>query len=44
MPTARICSRKSVAGGIWEIRRQVQKDVLPRKSRLEALLKEVDGQ
>ena len=34
----------SVAAGIWTIRRQVQKDVLPRKRRLEALLKELDGQ
>ena len=33
----------SVAAGVWEIRRQVQKDVLPRKHRLEGLLKELDG-
>jgi hypothetical protein len=33
----------SVAGGIWEIRRQVKKDVLPRKRRLEAMLKELDA-
>jgi len=33
----------SVAGGVWEIRRQVRKDVLPRKRRLEALLKELDA-
>ena len=33
----------SVAGGIWELRRQVHKDVLPRKYRLEALLKELDA-
>jgi hypothetical protein len=33
----------SVAAGIWEVRRQVQKDVLPRKQRLEALLKELDA-
>jgi hypothetical protein len=34
----------SVAAGVWEIRRQVQKDVLPRRRRLEALLKEIDGE
>jgi len=33
----------SVAAGIWTNRRQVQKDVLPRKRRLEALLKELDA-
>ena len=33
----------SVAAGVWEIRRQVQKDVLPRKHRLEVLLKELDA-
>jgi hypothetical protein len=33
----------SVAAGAWEVRRQVQKDVLPRKQRLEALLKELDA-
>ena len=33
----------SVAVGVWEQRRQVQRDVLPRKHRLEALLKELDG-
>ncbi len=33
----------SVAAGIWTIRRAVQKDVLPRKHRLEALLKELDA-
>jgi hypothetical protein len=33
----------SVAAGIWTTRRQVQKDVLPRKRRLEALLKELDA-
>lgn len=32
-----------VAAGVWEVRRQVQKDVLPRKRRLEALLKELDA-
>jgi hypothetical protein len=34
----------SVAAGVWAIRRQVQQDVLPRRRRLEALLKELDGQ
>ena len=34
----------SVAAGIWELRRQVHKDVLPRKHRLEALLKELDAE
>jgi hypothetical protein len=33
----------SVAAGIWENRRQVREDVLPRKHRLEALLKELDA-
>lgn len=33
----------SVAGGVWENRRQVHKDVLPRKRRLEAMLKELDA-
>jgi hypothetical protein len=32
-----------VAAGIWEIRRQARDVVLPRKRRLEALLKELDG-
>ena len=34
----------SVAAGIWEVRRQTRDVVLPRKRRLEALLKELDGQ
>jgi hypothetical protein len=34
----------SVATGVWESRRSVQKDILPRKRRLEVLLKELDGQ
>lgn len=34
----------SVATSAWELRRRVQRDVLPRKHRLEALLKELDGQ
>ena len=33
----------SVAAGIWEIRRQVQKKVLPRRRRLETLLRELDA-
>jgi hypothetical protein len=33
----------SVAAGVWETRRQVQKNLLPRKRRLEALLKELDA-
>ena len=33
-----------VATGIWQLRRSVQQDILPRKRRLEALLKELDGQ
>jgi hypothetical protein len=34
----------SVAAGVWEVRRQAREVVLPRKRRLEALLKELDGQ
>jgi hypothetical protein len=34
----------SVASGIWELRRSIQRDVLPCKRRLEDLLKELDGQ
>ena len=30
--------------GVWQARRSAQRDVLPRKRRLEALLKELDGQ
>ena len=33
-----------VAGGVWLLRHSVQKDILPHKRRLEALLKELDGQ
>ena len=33
-----------VATGVWELRRQARDVVLPRKRRLEALLKEFDGQ
>jgi hypothetical protein len=31
----------TVASGVWQLRRSVQKDILPRKRRLEALLKEL---
>lgn len=34
----------SAGSGVWELRRTVQRDILPRKQRLEALLKELDGQ
>ena len=33
----------SVASSVWELRRSVQRDILPRKRRLEALLKEIDA-
>lgn len=33
----------SVAIGVWQQRRSVQKDILPRKRRLEALLNELDS-
>ena len=33
----------SVAGGVWELGRQVQGNLLPRKRRLEALLKQLDA-
>lgn len=32
----------SVGSSVWELRRSVQRDILPRKRRLEALLKELD--
>jgi hypothetical protein len=32
----------TVASGVWQLRRSVQKDILPRKNRLEALLKDLD--
>lgn len=32
----------SVASSVWELRRSVQRDILPRKRRLEALLKELE--
>jgi hypothetical protein len=37
-----VCAMGSVAG-VWAARHAVQRDVLPRKRRLEALLKELDG-
>jgi hypothetical protein len=33
----------AVASGVWQLRRSVQKDILPRKHRLEELLKELDA-
>ena len=39
-----MCVVWSVAAGVWEVRRQARDVVLPRKLRLEALLKELDGQ
>jgi hypothetical protein len=33
----------TVATSVWELRRQVQRNVLPRKRRLEALLRELDA-
>jgi hypothetical protein len=38
-----VCALGSVAG-VWEQRRSLQRDLLPRKRRLEALLKELDDQ
>ena len=32
-----------VVSSIWELRRSIQKDILPRKYRLEALLKQLDA-
>lgn len=32
----------SVGSGVWELRRSVRQDILPRQRRLEALLKEID--
>lgn len=34
----------SVASSVWQARRSVQRDILPRKRRLEELLKELDDQ
>ena len=41
--TVLICVLLPVAHGVWAIRHQAR-EVLPRKRRLEALLKELDGQ
>ena len=37
-----VCAIGSVAG-VWKQRRRMQGDLLPRKRRLEALLKELDA-
>jgi O-antigen/teichoic acid export membrane protein len=39
-----IVAAYSSAAAVWQQRRSVQRDLLPRKHRLEALLKELDGQ
>jgi hypothetical protein len=38
-----VLSIYGTASGVWVLRRQVQQEVLPRKRRLEALLKELDA-
>jgi hypothetical protein len=38
-----VCAVGTVCG-VWEQRRSVKRHLLPRKRRLEALLKELDGQ
>lgn len=38
-----ICCVWAVASGVWQLRHSVQKDILPRKRRLETLLKELDA-
>ena len=38
-----MCVVLPVAAGLWELRRSVQRDILPRKHRLEALLRELDA-
>ena len=38
-----ICCVWAVASGVWELRRSVRKNILPQKSRLEELLKELDA-
>jgi hypothetical protein len=38
-----MCVVLPVAAGVWELRRSVQRDILPRKHRLEALLRELDA-
>jgi len=42
--TILMCVALPVAAGVWDVRRQARAVVLPRKRRLEALLKELDGQ
>ncbi|MDA1277236.1 MAG: hypothetical protein O2960_24765 [Verrucomicrobia bacterium] len=42
--TILMCVVLPVAAGVWEARRQARDVVLPHKRRLEALLKELDGQ
>jgi hypothetical protein len=37
-----VCAIGSVAG-VWEQRRRMERDLLPRKRRLQALLKELDA-
>jgi len=34
----------AAVGGVWQLRRSVQREILPRKRRLEALLTQLDGQ
>jgi hypothetical protein len=41
--TILMCVVLPVAAGVWELRRSVQRDILPRKHRLEALLRELDA-
>ena len=41
--TILMCVLFPVAAGVWELRRSVKRDILPRKHRLEALLKEIDA-
>jgi hypothetical protein len=38
-----VCAYSSAAS-VWQARRSAQRDLLPRKRRLEALLKQLDGQ
>jgi hypothetical protein len=41
--TILLCVVLPVATSVWELRRSVQREILPRKHRLEALLKELDA-
>jgi peptidoglycan/LPS O-acetylase OafA/YrhL len=43
LSTILMCVVLPVAAGVWELRRSVQRDILPRKHRLEALLRELDA-